>query len=237
MVTSAVLCLLMLQLTSSLMETILHQAHFLCRFLITLTIWSMFLIVLSLVSVSRIFIATHFPHQVVQGTVAGVIVAFVVRKYNSKLLKVSHSVSYCAVCSLALVTITLAAHFILSILVYDPSISVTKAKKWCVKPSYIHLDTTPFYALVRDCGASIGFGISFAILGFVFRTRANNWRGFQTTLLTGSLKVLLSIFMLQLLEAIPLPKSHPLIFYGAGYVRCAIIPVVVIFIVPSIVLL
>ncbi|XP_022787197.1 glucose-6-phosphatase 3-like [Stylophora pistillata] len=235
MVTSAVLCLLVLHVMSSLKGTILFQTHLLLRYFTTVIVWSFFVIVLSLVSVSRIFIATHFPHQVLQGTVIGVILAFFVRKNISKLLKITYSFSYCAAFSLAMVTITLVSHFILSILVYDPSISVMKAKKWCMKASYIHLDTTPFYALVRDSGATLGLGIAFTVMRLILRTREIIWRGFQAALLTGSLKINLSVFVLQLLEVISLPKSHPLLFYFAGFIRCSLIPVVVIFIVPSIV--
>ena len=237
MVTSAVLCILALHVMSSLKETILLQTHLLLRYFTTVTVWSLFLTVVSLVSVSRIFLATHFPHQVVQGTVIGVILAFFVRKNISKLLKVAYSFSYCAAFSLALVAITLVSHVILSFLVYDPSISVMKAKKWCIKASYIHLDTTPFYALVRDSGATLGLGIAFTVIRLILKTRENNWRGFQTTLLTGSLKIPLSLFVLQLLEVISLPKSHPTLFYSAGFIRYSLISVVVILIVPSIVLL
>lgn len=243
MVTSAVLCLFVVWLMTSLKKTFLRQAHFFSRFIITTTVWSVLLIILALVSVSRIFIATHFPHQVVMGTVIGIIVASAVKKYNSILLKISHSVLHCAVCSVTLIATTLVCYFVLSILVYDPSISVSKAQKWCIKPSYIHLDTTPFYALVRDSGATLGLGISFAIIAFAFRTRRNNnnyyWRGLsniQMQLLSTSLKIPLSILLLQLLEVISLPKTSPLLFYVAGYVRCTIIPVIVIFIVPTIVL-
>lgn len=239
MVTSAVLCLLVLWLMKSLKENFLCQAHILSRFIITAKIWSVLFTVLSMVSLSRVFIATHFPHQVILGTVIGVFVASSIRKYSSMLLKVSRSVSFCAICSIALIAATLLSHFVLSMFVYDPSISVTKAQKWCIKPSYVHLDTTPFYALVRDSGATLGLGISFVIVGFAQRAGMNNWRSLrtiQTSLLSGSLKIILSVFLLQLLEIISLSKSSPLLFYVSGYCRSALIPVVVIFVVPMIVI-
>lgn len=238
MVTSAVLCLVVLWLMNSLRET-LRQAHVLNRFIITTTIWSVLLTILSLVSLSRVFIATHFPHQVILGTVVGVFVAFAARKHSSALFEVSQSVFYCTICSIVLVVSTVASHFILSVLIYDPSISVTKAQKWCVNPSYVHLDTTPFYALIRDSGATLGLGISFLIVGSVTRAGMNSWRGlsnFQNPLLSKSLKIILSVFLLQLLEAISLPKSNPLLFYVAGYGRCSLIPIIIICVVPMIVL-
>ena len=123
-------------------------------------------------------------------------------------------------------------------IVYDPSISVTKARKWCVKASYIHLDTTPFYALVCDAGVTIGIGISVSMVVSSVRGRMN-WRGLspsQMSLLSQSLKIIISMLLLQLLEVISLPESSPLLFYIAGYVRCSVIPIIVIFLVPNIVM-
>ena len=171
------------------------------------------------------------------GTVIGLILALVAQNYKTVLINMSVSVRYCALCSLLLVTTTLVSYLFLSFLVYNPSISVTKAQKWCIKPSYIHLDTTPFYAMVRDSGATLGLGISVGVVSSA--VRGGNWRGLrvgvgQLSLLSASLKVILSILLLQLLEAISLPKSSPLLFYVAGYVRCAFVPIIVILIVPII---
>lgn len=238
MVTSAVSCLLVIWMMNSLKETVLHRAHFWKRFFFTVTVWSVLFTILVLVSVSRVFIATHFPHQVFLGTVSGIIVASVVRNYNSVLMKVSHSAIYCAIFSLAVIVTTLLAYFIISVLVYDPSISVRKAQKWCVKASYIHLDTTPFYALVRDAGATIGIGISVSMVVSSVKGRMN-WKDLsppQMSLLSQSLKIILSILLLQLLEVLSLPKSSPLLFYIAGYIRCSLIPIIVIFLVPNIVM-
>ena len=238
MVTSAVSCLLLFWVMNSLKETVLRQAHFWKRFFITVTVWSVLFTILVLVSVSRVFIATHFPHQVFLGTIIGIIVASVVKSYNSVLVKVSRSAIYCAICSLTLIGTTLLAYFTLSLLVYDPSTSVRKAQKWCVKASYIHLDTTPFYALVRDAGVTIGIGISVSMVVSFVKGRMN-WKGLspsQMSLLSQSLKIILSILLLQLLEVLSLPKSSPLLFYIAGYIRCSLIPIIVIFLVPNIVI-
>ena len=238
MVTSAVLCLLVLWLLNSLRENVQYRANFWRRLIINVTVWSVFLTTLLLVSMSRVFIATHFPHQVILGTLIGLIIALFVRKFNLVLMKVSQSAIYCVLCSFAIIATTLLSYFILSLLVYDPSISVSKAQKWCVKSSYVHLDTTPFYALVRDSGVTVGLGISISSLALTL-SRKTNWRGLsysQMSLLSGSLEIILSILLLQLLEVIALPKSSPLLFYVSGYVRCSFIPFIVIFIVPNMVI-
>lgn len=238
MITSAVLCLLVSWLLDSIQENLLCNMSILGKLIVKLSLWVALMIILIFVSVSRVFIATHFPHQVIMGTVIGLIVALVVKNYKTVLINMSGSVRYCALCSLTLVTSTFASYLFLSFLVYDPSISVAKAQKWCIKPSYIHLDTTPFYAMVRDSGATLGLGISVGSVSSAVRGRGN-WPGLhvgigQLSSLSASLKVTLSILLLQLLEVISLPKSSPLLFYVAGYVRCAFIPIVVILIVPLI---
>ena len=116
MVTSAVSCLLVFWLMNSQKETVLRQAQFWGRFFITVTVWCVLFTILVLVSVSRVFIATHFPHQVFLGIVIGLIVASVVKNCNLLLMEVSRSAIYCAICSLALIGTTLLAYFTLSFL-------------------------------------------------------------------------------------------------------------------------
>ena len=41
----------------------------------------------------------------------------------------------------------------------DPAWSIARAFKWCAKREYIHVDTTPFYSLVRYSGSAFGLGL------------------------------------------------------------------------------
>lgn len=38
----------------------------------------------------------------------------------------------------------------------DPLWSLDLAKKWCAKSEWVHPDTTPFFAFVRDVSSLIG---------------------------------------------------------------------------------
>lgn len=80
MVTSAVLCLFVLWLLNSLRENVPYQADFWRRLIINVTVWSVPLTILSFVSMSRVFIATHFPHQVILGTLIRLMIAFFCEK-------------------------------------------------------------------------------------------------------------------------------------------------------------
>jgi glucose-6-phosphatase len=39
---------------------------------------------------------------------------------------------------------------------WDASWSVALAKKWCAKPEWVYLDTTPLYAVTRDASQLLG---------------------------------------------------------------------------------
>lgn len=41
----------------------------------------------------------------------------------------------------------------------DPAWSISRAIKWCAKREYIHVDTTPFYSMMRYSGAAFGLGL------------------------------------------------------------------------------
>ena len=192
--------------------------------------WSAFVVMISLVSASRVFIATHFPHQVLLGAVVGVVLSYLVRR--SQRFAVLTNLVHCFVVSLILLGSSLACYHLLLSVLFDPSLSVRKAQRWCANPSFIHLDTTPFYALVRDAGAAFGIGIA-TCMDKVFGSpskHAHNTAG----LILGGLQIMLSISCLQTFEQIMLPRSSVFAFYVAGYVKNAFLPVTVVFLVPCI---
>jgi hypothetical protein len=42
----------------------------------------------------------------------------------------------------------------------DPQWSVRLAFKWCEQPEWIHVNTTPLFSLVRDCGSMFGLALA-----------------------------------------------------------------------------
>lgn len=107
---------------------------------------------------SRIFISAHFPHQCLLGLLAGL--AAVRLAY----LPGSAMAAWCAqrpnwllaVWSLLLPASALAVYSGLQFLGLDPGWSVGQARKYCAHAAWVHVDTTPFYALVRYAGAGVG---------------------------------------------------------------------------------
>uniref|UniRef100_A0A672R225 Glucose-6-phosphatase catalytic subunit 1 n=1 Tax=Sinocyclocheilus grahami TaxID=75366 RepID=A0A672R225_SINGR len=97
------------------------------------------------VSLSRVFIAAHFPHQVIAGVVSG--------QLHSSLKNYVHTI-------LCLVFIALGPYALLDAPSIDPYWSLMKAQKWCNQPEWVHLDTTPFAGLLRNTRALFGLGLS-----------------------------------------------------------------------------
>jgi len=42
----------------------------------------------------------------------------------------------------------------------DPQWSVHLAYKWCEYPEWLHVNTTPLFSLVRDCGSMFGLALA-----------------------------------------------------------------------------
>lgn len=58
-----------------------------------------------------------------------------------------------------LLTSCLSLYWLLLFLKLDPAFSVPLAQKYCQDPSWVHLDTTPFYSLCRSTGTILGMSL------------------------------------------------------------------------------
>lgn len=119
---------------------------------LNLTTWSVYATLLVVVSVSRVFLACHFPHQCLAGAALGWLVA---RWVASKQIKARHYVMV----SVFLLLTAIATYGLLQMLGFDPSWTIKLATKHCVKRDYIHLDTAPFFSVMRYCGFALGCGL------------------------------------------------------------------------------
>lgn len=114
--------------------------------------WSLYVGLVLAVSVSRVFLGCHFPHQCLAGAALGLLLA---RWICSLDTKASHYVGASAfMLSTAFGTFGLMQAF-----GFDPAWTIQLAMKHCVKREYIHLDTAPFFSIMRYCGFALGCGI------------------------------------------------------------------------------
>ena len=119
-----------------------HPCKLHCRKLF----WWLYLAGLSVIGVSRVFIAAHFLHQIVLGGLCGILLGRLVSRGRleswgrAQLLALS-----------ALLAVTgVAAHEAIQAAGYDPHWSLHSARRACLRPQSIHASTTPLSALFRD---------------------------------------------------------------------------------------
>uniref|UniRef100_A0A3Q3XKP2 Glucose-6-phosphatase 3 n=1 Tax=Mola mola TaxID=94237 RepID=A0A3Q3XKP2_MOLML len=168
------------------------------------------------VGLSRIFILAHFPHQVVAGSIA-VILGIVL----SRRVPGGRSLVFLSV---GLLLGTLILHNGLQRLGLNLS-SIPLAKKWCSHAEWIRLDTAPFSALTRDCGALLGLGL------------AQRWKpgGWPLSRAPKALSLAISSMGLYHINRLPLPVQPQGLFYGLFFLKFVIVPLLVVVLVPGLI--
>ncbi|XP_028674550.1 glucose-6-phosphatase catalytic subunit 1-like [Erpetoichthys calabaricus] len=120
-------------------------------------LWTVFCGVQLCVCLSRVFLAAHFPHQVITGVISGILVAEAFSRiewiYSASLKKY-------IITTLFLFSFTLGFYLLLKVLGMDLLWTLEKAKRWCVRPEWVHMDTTPFASLLRNLGTLFGLGLA-----------------------------------------------------------------------------
>lgn len=82
----------------------------------------------------------------------GILLAEVVKHEHTSHLFFHHYIVW----SLLLVSGVVLTYTGITFLGLDPLWSLDLAKKWCAKSEWVHPDTTPFFAFVRDVSSLIG---------------------------------------------------------------------------------
>lgn len=121
-----------------------------------LSTWSLYASLLLTVSVSRVFLGCHFPHQCMAGAMLGLLVARYVSKMNT-------SAFHFLTASIGVFTTAFATFATLQHLGLDPSWTIKMATAHCVKREYIHLDTAPFFSIMRYSGFALGTGLALCV--------------------------------------------------------------------------
>ncbi|XP_059175657.1 glucose-6-phosphatase 2-like [Physella acuta] len=123
--------------------------------------WIGYLLFMCSVCVSRLFVATHFPHQVLAGVFVGILLGKILNSISISSLVWHHYV----LASLVLSAVAAATYILVLALGVDPMWSVQVALKWCAFREWVHQDTTLFYSIIRDVSSLIGLGIAVTLLG------------------------------------------------------------------------
>ncbi|KAL5005059.1 hypothetical protein ScPMuIL_018515 [Solemya velum] len=206
MVTSAVL--------AAMVSGLLRNARILqnIRPVASVILWLLFALLMAAVCVSRCFIATHFPHQVVAGVGTGVLMNYGFSKLPPEVFTVKNHV-WVACAILVTSWLTYTALVVVGI---DPFWSVGLAQKWCADSHWIHLDTTVFNALIRDFACLLGFGLGQALSSNLnFRDSGANTSWLH---MLSSTVVALSLFAFTE-HYIKAPQKIPSLFYFVTFAK------------------
>ncbi|XP_043931348.1 glucose-6-phosphatase 2 isoform X2 [Protopterus annectens] len=189
------------------------------------TLWIAFWIIQISVCISRVFIATHFPHQVVLGVIGGMFVAEAFEHIPS--IQTASLGTYVKT-NLVLFFSAIIFYLALKLIDVDLLWSVPKAKKYCANPEWIHLDTTPFAGLVRNLGAFFGLGLALNSQIFIQSCEGQHCYKISYKLMC----VASSLTILQLYNFIQIPTHTELLFYMLSFCKSASIPLTVVALIP-----
>jgi glucose-6-phosphatase len=177
--------------------------------------WMSCICTLTLLSASRIYLAAHFPHQCALGITLGVLTAALVRFIRPALDRLTR-LQYVLI-AFALTGSALTLRWLLPVVFHIPSDwSEVLAKAHCLRPDWVHVQTTPLYSMTRYVGALLGFGLGIHSPA----TRALSRLHFTTRMRCAS--AALSIALAQAFEILPRPPSdYTYTMYAYGLITAA----------------
>nr|CAD7415487.1 unnamed protein product [Timema poppensis] len=119
---------------------------------VIVSVWILYAVTIVLVALSRLYVATHFPHQCLLGALGGVLVAWVFTSPQSWVCCWWSRSSRPILILAALFTtlLSVGAYWLQRLLGVDPQWSIKLAFKWCESPDFLHVNTTPLFSLVRS---------------------------------------------------------------------------------------
>ncbi|XP_057214682.1 glucose-6-phosphatase catalytic subunit 1 [Triplophysa rosa] len=186
------------------------------------SLWTMFWTVQVCVCLSRVFIAAHFPHQVIAGVISGMIVA---EAFNRQQWIYSASLKNYFNMTLFLLSFALGFYVLLKVLGVDLLWTLEKAQKWCVNPAWVHMDSTPFASLLRNMGTLFGLGLGLHSPLYT-ESKKSTSAGIRTACIAASL------FLLHLFDSIKPPTHTAALFYLLSFCKSATVPLATVSIIP-----
>lgn len=126
--------------------------------IISIVFWFIYVLLILLVSISRMYLGTHFFHQCIFGAVLGFMIGYYFGNQGQFLTEYwQYSNKLKMLCwVIVLLIITVSLYWLQKYFGIDPQWSVKMAFKWCERPENVHVNTTPLFTLVRDFGLAFG---------------------------------------------------------------------------------
>jgi len=188
-----------------------------------------FICTLVFVAVSRVYIATHFPHQVIAGAIVGCVSAVLINSlFNTYSLHVMFS-PVAIIVGIGSLLVGTFVYYTLMVFDLNPLATVSFALNNCALRDWVHLDTTLFFAITRDAGCLTGLGLTSWCVSVFIGTQA------RAALLEGKLPLYVSWVCIMVicplvyaLESFRIPQDKLLTFYIVAFIKFALLPCYVI---------
>ncbi|NXP29753.1 G6PC phosphatase, partial [Scytalopus superciliaris] len=202
-----------------------EQSRTFTYWVLWMVLWTGFWAVQVCVCLSRVFIAAHFPHQVIAGVFSGMAVAKAFHHvhciYHASLRR------YLGI-TFFLFSFTLGFYLLLRMLGVDLLWTLEKAQKWCSHPEWVHIDTTPFASLLRNLG--ILFGLGLAVNSHMYQKSCQGKQGQLLPFRLGCVAV--SLIILHIFDAFKPPSHMQLLFYALSFCKSAAVPLAAVSLIP-----
>ena len=171
-----------------------------------------------LIAMSRLLISTHFLHQVVLGVVVGLLVHKFAVHYSAFMIIEHQNTRSFLITGVVMLFGAVSSYYALTLLGIDPMFSIPKALSHCDDPAWIHLDTTPFYSLMRSSGSIFGLAAASKFL------RYNRILSDSRPKINRVVGTLLSIGSIAVLNNVPVYAGSNVLFYCISLVKYMLLP-------------
>ncbi|XP_022687818.1 glucose-6-phosphatase 2-like [Varroa jacobsoni] len=197
------------------------------QFLSGLILWPAYLMLIIAVSLSRLYIAAHFPHQCVLGAFIGFTIAYCLVDIDTTSWRLRHYL----LLTLSLYLLAVLTKYSLLLSGTDPMRTLVLARKHCANPAWIHIDTAPYFSMMRYLGFCAGLG---------FATSCTRY-GITNRNIELPIRVVMAVatgIVGKLSENVVLPfrKADPILFYSTAFAYHVMLAYLLFAFVPAVVL-
>ncbi|XP_071775615.1 glucose-6-phosphatase catalytic subunit 1-like [Centroberyx gerrardi] len=216
---------------SSLLTTVLKEhGSRIRKWCVCGLLWTAFWCVQVCVCLSRVFLAAHFPHQVIAGVIIGILVA--------EALGRARWICEASLCrylltSLLLLSLALLLFLFLGCAGVDLLWTLEKARRRCRRAEWVSLDTSPFASLFRNTGTLLGLGLGLHSPLYVETKRivAGSRRGDGAAYRLICISA--TLVLLHLFDSAFRPSVHTgALYYVLWFCKSATVPLATVAIVP-----
>lgn len=130
--------------------------------------------------------------------------------------------------TLFLFSFALGFYLVLKAVGVDLLWTLEKAKRWCDRPEWIHIDTTPFAGLLRNLGIFFGLGLALNSQMYKESCQGKLSRQFPFRLCC----MATSLLVLHIFDSFKPPTNVEMVFYLLSFCKSAAVPLTCVGIVP-----